>query len=235
LLASYNIELIVDRSNSMKKRDCPGDLSRWDWCGQQAADLARALTPYVPDGLTITTFAFDHQVYPLSDTHKIVSIFNRYDFQLGTRLAEALDDRLNDYFVHRNRGSKPLLVAVITDGVPTPTPEPLMVRNTLINASKAMHDPRELTVAFLQIGGRDFRGQSFLADLDSNLVRDGAKYDIVHAKMFNQIQGTGLAQALVDTVQESISLTKPKLDPTEYSGPSGPRHMRRMHRYGIAP
>lgn len=228
LLASYNIELIVDRSNSMRRPDCPGGLSRWQWCGEQSSDLARALMPYVPDGLTITTFASDHEVFPHSSPQKIVSIFDQPNFQLGTRLCEALTDRLTDYFAHRHPGGKPLLIAVITDGMPTPFPEPLLVRDELVKVTKWMNDPREVTVAFLQIGGRDFRGQAYLQDLDANLVGYGAKYDIVHTKMFESLQRTGLGQALVDTVQESLSFSKPKLDPVQLPAMRGNRNMRRM-------
>lgn len=45
-LSNYNFEIIIDRSRSMQIRDCPGGLSRWQWCGMQAAEITRALTPF---------------------------------------------------------------------------------------------------------------------------------------------------------------------------------------------
>jgi hypothetical protein len=234
LLASYDIELIVDRSNSMKRMDCPGGLSRWNWCGQQASAMSRAIAPYAPNGITITTFASNHDVYPNSNPQRIVSLFSRPNFELGTRLGEALDDRLRDYFKNRRPGDRPHLIAVITDGVPTPFPEPLMVRDDLVNASKAMHDPRELTVAFLQIGGRDFKGASFLRDLDVNLPLHGAPYSIVHTKMFDHLQEIGLAKALLEAIDESRSGVKPVLGAVD--PPNGDERMRRkMRRFGIMP
>jgi hypothetical protein len=202
-LADYNIELLVDRSKSMKRRDCPGRESRWNWCGDQAQQLARDIAPFVPKGLTITTFAHDHEVYEHSTPQKIVDIFDNTQLQLGTFLDEALSERLNNYFAKRRAGSKPLLIAVITDGLPTPDPEPVMVRTTLINATKKMKDPREITVVFLQIGGRDPVGEHYLHDLDDNLVGSGARYPIVHTQAFSGLLQSGLTQALVEAVKKS--------------------------------
>lgn len=213
LLARYDIELVVDRSMSMRQRDCPGGLSRWEWCGTQATSLARALAPYATGGITITTFAHDHEVYARSSPDKIVEIFSTPNFQLGTYLMEALHDRFNNYFSTRRPDSKPLLLAVITDGVPHPAAEPVLVKDELVQATRYMRDPREITVAFLQIGGRDDFGRRYLADLDSRLVSYGARYDIVHTKNFDQLQQIGLGQALVDSVNESLTFTKPPQQP----------------------
>jgi len=229
MLARYNIELVVDQSLSMRQRDCPGDLSRWEWCGTQAADLARALAPYAREGITITTFAHDHQVYPHSSPQRIVDIFANPHFQLGTYLMEALTDRFNNYFATRGPGTKPLLIAVITDGVPAPIPEPELVKMQLVNATKLMNDPREITVAFLQVGGRDRFGRAYLADLDSNLVSAGAKYDFVHTKTFENLQQVGIGQALADSISESLSFSKPVQQPV----PMPPRRQgpfKRMNR-----
>lgn len=222
LLASYNIELIIDRSDSMQRVDCPGGLSRWDWAGRQAAALAGALSPYVPQGLTITTFAHGYDVYKHSNPQAVVSIFNQPNFELGTRLGEPLEERLDDYFQHHRPGDKPLLIVVITDGVPIPKRyEPELVRTELVNATKEMTDPFELTVTFLQVGGNDLYGKAYLTDLDLNLLRYGARYDIVHTKLFNTLQQIGLAQALVLAVQESRSQTKPRLDPIPFPPTNG--------------
>ena len=231
LLAKYDIELVVDQSMSMRRQDCPGDLSRWNWCGMQAADLARALAPYARDGITITTFAHDHQVYPHADPNGIGNLFANPHFQFGTYLLEALTDRFNAYFARRNPSSKPLLIAVITDGVPHPQPQPELVKQQLINATKYMTDPREITVAFLQIGGNDRFGKAYLTDLDLNLVKSGAKYDFVHTKNFDQLQRIGIGQALADSIRESLNFNKPALDPVAFP----PRPMKQLGQMGRKP
>ena len=201
VLARYQIELIVDHSLSMRSRDCPGGLSRWDWCGVQAMDLSRAISPFVPDGLTITPFANNFQVYPRSSPFDIANLFQNPQFHFGTRLAEPLRDRLKYFFAHRDQNTKPLLIAVITDGVPFPQPEPMMVLHELVGASKAMRDPNEVTVVFFQIGGHDRFGHEYLQFLDQKLVRNGARFHYVHNIPFEQLMAVGLARALVDTVQ----------------------------------
>lgn len=202
LLADYDVELIVDSSMSMRRHDCPGGLSRWNWCGVQARDLSRQLVPYVPRGLTITAFASNYDVYHNSSPGNIADLFENPNFRGGTRLAEPLADRLNEFFVRRQPGSKPLLIAVITDGVPHPAWEPMMVATTLVNASRRMKDPHEVTVVFFQIGGNDQAGEAFLNFLDYGLLEKGARYDFVKTVPFDHLMNVGLSQALVESIQQ---------------------------------
>lgn len=202
LLSNFDLELIVDSSNSMRRRDCPGFLSRWEWCGMQTRALSRDLAPFVPKGLTLTSFASEYQVYPNSSASRINDLFENPDFMWGTKLAEPLQDRLGNFFARRRPGSKPMLIAVITDGVPAPRYEPMLVVQTLVNATKRMHDAKEVTVVFLQIGGADEKGRRFLGELDYNLVKYGARFDIVRTVSFEHLQKVGLSQALVQAVQD---------------------------------
>lgn len=202
LLSNFDVELIVDSSLSMRRRDCPNFLSRWEWCGMQTKELSRDLAPFVVKGLTLTEFASDYQVYPNSKPERISQLFENPDFMWGTKLAEPLQDRLSNFFARRRSGSKPMLIAVITDGVPTPRYEPMLVIQTLINATKKMHDASEVTVVFFQIGGSDEKGRRFLSELDYNLVKYGARFDIVRTVSFEHLQKVGLSQALVQTVQD---------------------------------
>jgi len=201
LLARYHIELLVDRSMSMRKRDCPGGLSRWEWCGTQAQELADKLAPYVPGGLTITRFASTYDVLPNASTQAIADIFSHDSLQFGTRLAEPLADRLDNYFANRGEFNKPLLIAIITDGAPFPPPEPDMVRQQLISSSRMLRGASEVTIVFFQIGMGDRVGRDFVTDLDRNLVAQGSRYRYVYAIPFEQLVATGLPRALVETVQ----------------------------------
>lgn len=201
LLTNFDLELIVDSSLSMRRRDCPNFLSRWDWCGMQTKELSRSLAPFLPSGLTLTEFASEYQVYPNSSPSRINDLFENPDFMWGTRLAEPLQDRLDKFFARRRPGSKPMLIAVITDGVPSPKYEPRLVVQTLVNATKRMRDVGEVTVVFFQIGGSDEKGRRFLSELDYNLVKYGARFDIVRTVSFEYLQKVGLSQALVQTVQ----------------------------------
>jgi hypothetical protein len=200
ILSNYQLELIIDRSLSMRKPDCPGGLSRWDWCAMQAVGVARGLTPYIANGLTVTRFAGDFDVHEHVSEGEVVDILSRHDFQLGTRLCEPLAARLNQYFARRRPGSKPLLIAVITDGRPWPRPEPMMVAEELVAASRQMADAGEVTVVFFQIGSDDPRGRSYLLELGTQLTGLGARYQFVHTKTFEELEAKGLARALFDAV-----------------------------------
>lgn len=202
LLSDYDVELIVDSSLSMRRSDCPNGLSRWNWCGVQAEDLGRQLNPYVPRGLTITAFARTYEVYRNATPGNIADLFNNPNFRGGTRLAEPLANRLSEFFARRKPGSKPLLIAVITDGVPHPQEEPAMVANALVDASKRMKDAREVTVVFFQIGGKAKFGRAFLDYLDNDLVKNGARFDFVRTVSFERLVQVGLAQALVESIEQ---------------------------------
>lgn len=206
LLANYDIELIVDESMSMRRPDCPGGLSRWNWCGMQTGQLAKQLAPFVRSGFTLTTFAGGFEVYNNSTPDHVAQLFQNPMFSFGTRMAAPLEHRLNNYFSRRT--GKPLLIAVITDGCPAPRREPMMVVDVLINATKRMRDPRDVTVVFFQIGGADYKGQRFLSYLDNGLVADGARFDIVKNVPMERLQQIGLAQSLVDSIQDFASKSK---------------------------
>lgn len=208
VLADYDLELIVDSSLSMRQRDCPNGLSRWEWCGMQTSELSKMLAPLAPKGLTLTSFASQYQVYPNSSPDSIAQLFENPAFMWGTKLSMPLADRLNNFFARRKPGSKPMLIAVITDGVPAPKIEPTLVIETLVEASKQMKNPREITIVFFQIGGSDFKGQRFLAELDHNLASYGAKYDFVRTVSFEHLQKVGLAQALVQKIEDFAAISK---------------------------
>ena len=202
LLASYSLEMIVDQSLSMRSPDCPGNLSRWGWVGEQASAIATAISPYITAGVTFIPFNADFTVYEHVTAPQLVTLFANPNFRSGTRLAEPLSARLNSFVSTYKSGTKPLLLTIITDGLPFPKEEPPMVKQVLIDITQKMIDPHEITVVFLQVGGRDEKGKHYLEDLDANLVSYGAKYPIVQTKSFDQLKEIGLGEALVDAIQD---------------------------------
>jgi len=93
--------------------------------------------------------------------------------------------------------------------VPVPQYEPPMVIETLMQATKKINDPHEVTVVFFQIGGGDRKGRYFLQQLDNNLVNFGARYDIVQTVPFERLEQIGLAAALVETIKDFASENHP--------------------------
>jgi hypothetical protein len=221
-LSDYRIELIVDRSNSMHKTDCPGGLSRWEWVGMQSSNMAASLAPMVPKGLTIVPFATDYDVFEHATASSIDHIFNSIHLQLGTRLYEPLADRLDRYLLHKTPDSKPLLIVVITDGRPSPKFETETVRNELIAASRRMTSPGDITVIFCQIGSGDPVGESYLRSLDTDLVSQGARYHFVHTLSFDQLTSGGLGRALSSAIKKYGSTEPTGARATLSAIPNGP-------------
>ncbi len=203
-LSKYKLELIIDRSMSMRVRDCPGFSSRWSWCGSQAEELGRELSALASNGINITTFAYSFSVFENRSPTEIGAIFARSRLQFGTRLGEALADRLKRCFSEKQKNTVPqrTLIAVITDGVPHPAYEPQYVADVLVSASKAMQHPDELRVVFLQIGAQDKKGRRYLKYLDEGLTNYGARFDFVSTVTFEHLKNVGLAQALVDSIAD---------------------------------
>lgn len=202
LLADYDIELIIDQSLSMQNMDCPGGLSRWDWVGVQTRQMAAQVAPFVPRGLTLTTFASQYRVFENASPNDITQIFRNPSFSKGTRLSGPVRDRLGNYLQNRGPGSRPVLIGIITDGVPIPRTERTMVADTIIAAANRVRDPRDITVVFFQIGTA---GRRFLVDVDNNLVSYGARHDIVRVIPFERLVEVGFAQGLVDAIREFAS------------------------------
>jgi len=200
VLACYDLTLVIDSSGSMSTNDCPNGMSRWQWCQQQAKALVTSLRPYVKNNISIITFNDGFDVFEHVDLNAIDTIFEKIEPKGRTDLVDPLTYQFNRYF--KGPHDKPLLVAVITDGLPNrPSEDPRLVRNSLIECTKNMDDANQVAVTFLQIG--NFAGQEQLIDLDENLVSNGARYDIVDTKTFDELQRIGLPTALVDAVLES--------------------------------
>ncbi len=168
----------------------------------QATDIAKALEPYLSSGLTLIPFNNGFDVYEHASAKNIVDVFNDHSFILGTRLYEPLSQRLDHFFDHYKPTDKPLLIVVITDGEPWPNPQPDQVRDELVQASQRITKAGQVTVVFLQIGGNDRAGRDYLVDLGQNLTAKGARYQYVHTTTFEELEATGLAHAIISTVEQ---------------------------------
>lgn len=206
-IAQYQLELIIDRSGSMDWQDGTGDLSKFQWCEKQTTQLAKALEPYTLD-LTVTVFNPDFETFRNVKVEKIHEIYEHYRPEGGTDLVDPLRARIDEYLRKRTSKSKPLLIAVITDGLPNMPENPDVVLDYLVKASQEMRNANEITVTFLQIGDT-FEGQSFLLKLACNAVAAGAKYDFIDTRTFDQLKSSGLTSALIAAVNHETKRSLP--------------------------
>ena len=175
--------------------------SRWEWCLQQTSDLSRQTQQIYTQGITVVLFSTGFVTLPNVTLDQLPRVFNdNFPFG-GTNLGPALASSIGEYFRRReySRGNiKPLMIGIITDGCPN---NRTAVRQAIIQATQLMRDQQEITIVFFLIGGMDYVGEAFVQDLTVNLVRQGARFPIVRAVSFGELQRIGLAKAIADNLQ----------------------------------
>jgi hypothetical protein len=200
LLSNYNVAVIIDKSGSMQNTDCPGGLSRWEFCREQLLNLTNQAGSAFRSGITVALFSSGYQVFNNVNFAAVSQIFANNEPDGGTYLAGPMRAILSQYFVQRDNDramqapTKPLLVEVVTDGEPS---DKGALERVICDATQRMTSPREVNIQFLQIGN-DFDGSRVLNELQTRLVPDdGAQYGIVSVEPFQAVLGEGLAHSMV--------------------------------------
>ncbi|MDR3616618.1 MAG: hypothetical protein P4L53_23865 [Candidatus Obscuribacterales bacterium] len=204
ILSHCNIELLIDISQSMNEMDGTGKLSKFEWCRDQVRDLARILQPYQKT-ITITTFNNDYDTYEDCDLAQIEQIYSQTSPAMNTGLMQPLLERCHAALAKGRKANQPTVIAVITDGLPNIPIPPSKVNEALIPFTHELQSDTELNITMLQIGDT-FEGRDFCVDLDDNLVKEGAKYDVIDTKTFGELKQINLPQALVDAVTHKQSV-----------------------------
>jgi len=177
-------------------------MSRWDFVCNQTMALAKQTQQIFPGGITLVLFSSHCKVFPNVDLRQIPNIFAANHPWGSTNTAEALELPIGDYFRRRQQSGgkvKPLVIAVVTDGMPT---NPNAVRQLLIQTTRYLHNPHEIRITFLQIG-TEREGYDLLEEFAHNLVNEGAQFDIVDTKTFPEVVRQGLARSLVDAIESN--------------------------------
>lgn len=199
LLSNYEIVIVIDKSGSMNETDCPGGLSRWDWCREQLLSFTSQTSSVFRNGITVALFSSGFQVFRNVGFSVVPDIFSKNMPSGGTYMAKPLSQILDEYFGRRDSSpssTRKLLIQVISDGEPSDKGDLIAA---ISRASRRMNRPDEVRINFLQIGNeRD--GMEALNKLDTRLVGDeGAQFDIVSVEPFSAVIQEGLPKALVDT------------------------------------
>jgi uncharacterized protein YegL len=200
LLANYDVAVIIDKSGSMQTQDCPGGVSRWDFCKEQLLNLTSQASSAFKSGITVALFSSDYRIFNNISFAAVPQIFANNFPDGGTYLARPLKDILSSYFAQRDHNmasqmpTRPLLVEIITDG--EPSDKGALIR-VICEATQKMTSAREVNIQFLQIGN-DNEGGKVLNELQTRLVpEDGAQYGIVNVEPFQAVLNEGLARSLV--------------------------------------
>ena len=191
-MKDHDIVLILDKSSSMSARDCMG-LSRWDWVGKQSNKLAQAAQEASSE-LTLILFSSDFRVFEHVNPATLPDVFRRTGPGGGTLLGAPLDIAFKHYFNSRatNPNVKPLIIVIITDGLPSDFFE---VRQRIVEAANATVRDGEISITFMLIGMRS--GAGMMEELDSGLK---TRRDIVNLVEFDRVLNQGIKSALSDAL-----------------------------------
>jgi hypothetical protein len=201
-LQNYDVEVIIDISGSMSQIDGTGNLSKFEWCRDQVRTLAEKLSKYNRT-VTVTVFHDDYKTFENCDPSKILEVFSETKPSGWTDLVDPLEARMNVGLYGHPPGGRPLLIAIMHDGLPNRPTDTLAVDRAIVAFTNRLQSPNQVRLTFLQIGDT-YDGRDFCKNLDDNLVNEGAQFDIVDTKTFAELKQIGLTKAIVDALLESL-------------------------------
>lgn len=223
-LSKYDVVVLIDKSSSMKfdcyaRQSSPGGetsqrtgkprMSRWEWCREETTTLARDVVETLPE-FRLGMFNDEFEEYDHVTPTQVKDMFVRSKPRGGTYIGKAIKSLFSRYFTRRQvegESTKPLLIAMITDGCPMDRDS---FQKAIIEATHKMNRQNEIKLTILQVGN-DPRAPKVLNELDQKLTAREAKYDIVSVKTFDEVQGKGLVRALAEAAGQQNTLATPVL------------------------
>ncbi len=185
-LANLDVMFLIDRSGSMDTADTKSRLSRWNDAKEGTTAFAEQIGKFDDDGIDIILYNNEILEQVGVAPSAVGKIFTNYHPGGGTRMAPPLR-RAFDICTKRMQEKNQLIIA-ITDGQPSDGEE---VKRTIIEATKLMTHNSQMAVLFVHIG-QDQAAADFLQELDDDLERMGAKFDIVDSDTADNVFGNPL-------------------------------------------
>lgn len=199
-LQQWRVVLFIDKSGSMNAQLPSQSTSKWNWLKQKISGFSQKAANAGSSNIDIVLFSSDYKVLKNCRKSDVEGIFDRYSPGGNTNLSLPMNYVLGQY--QKNSESKPLLMAVITDGLIN-SGHP--IEKTLINKINRMQNGKTVAITFLDISGFA-TSPSLLRMLDNELVSQGAKEDVVDTMYFNEINSMGLSKAIA----RAISTDRPR-------------------------
>lgn len=190
-LFDYDVYLLVDKSESMGSQLECGLGTRLKWCKDQILALIAESRKEIERGVSIVPFDEEFRIFPLVKGDSLRRIVGDLSATGSTDCALPVDSILEQYF--RGDRTHPMLIAILTDGIPTKGRD---IKQAIIDATQRMHASSDVRISFLEIGS-DIQGQVQLKEWDDELVKQGARFDIVNVVPFDQLRKIGLRDALL--------------------------------------
>jgi len=202
VLENHDLGLIIDCSGSMSTADCPGGLSRWEWCSREATGLAQAAAQ-AASSIDASLFNGQYQTFRHISPMQIPEIFAENRPMGGTEPAFALQEQLENFF--NSSRAKPLTIVIVTDGLPN---NPANIAQVLREESKKIRYQGELSITFLLIGERidDQRMREMIGLAPGSSVKNGGFVDVLP---FDWTASRGIKEALFEELKEVRLATNP--------------------------
>lgn len=185
--------LAVDASSSMGM-PLPNGQSRWVAVAEAAFGLASAIEKLDPDGIEVYTFASKVQEFGNATAVTVAEIFNTHEPFGSTNLAALL----NLVLLRKWQPEVPLTLLVVTDGQPD---DKAAVAEAIIAATKKMSSDEQLAISFVQVG-TDPGATNFLKFLDDELMKMGAKFDVVDTFPASGFGDRSITEILTAAIQD---------------------------------
>ena len=200
---NFGDQMIVgfDRSKSMQTKDCPGGLSRFVYVQNTMRGFIRRANDFDPDGVSFYFFNNQVSAHPdVATPEEIDKIIDTLQPDGGTATDLVIKAA---YAEHKNKKAQATpeeqkdyqtFFLLFTDGEPN---DKHAVEQEIIKITKDVVDPEEFRIAILTVGKIDSSLAKWLKDLDDNLTKKGAKYDIVSIHAFDHVT---FEQAIADAI-----------------------------------
>jgi hypothetical protein len=175
-LHSLDVMFLVDKSTSMSWTDgIKTGQSRWKYAEELIEGFVRELGAYDDDGIDLAFFNGQFETAEGVTPESFRDVWKAQTPKGGTNLAGPLQWAL-DKAASRWR-EKPQLIVVFTDGDPSDKEQ---IAQIIIKTTHKMDKDEQCAILFAQVGD-DANAEAFLAKLDDDLEKAGAKFDIVDA------------------------------------------------------
>jgi len=215
LLQNRDYTLIVAKTAASITTMPPGYENRWAAARAAIVALAQACEELDPDGITVYISSRDHSEgtfkrYEQVSPAQIEQIFQENYPPENLSLLDGLQCALDDYFTRKTAKlakQNGAIIIVLIDGEPL---DRMKIAKAIAHAANKLDSDNELGIGFAHIGD-DLIARGFLSALDDNLrfrkadssqeSHIGAKFDIVHTKVFQEIDPACLTDFLVDILR----------------------------------
>jgi uncharacterized protein YegL len=192
-IANIDVALAIDTSGTMSTKDLAGGMTRMQGAKESVVALAAEAGKYDPDGITVARFASKVRIYDGVTESRVEQIFQEFRPMGSTNTKEAVEQLINLFLAKRaaaGAAAKPACIVIITDGEPD---DKIGLAQVIADASKKLNSRSELGILFVQVGN-DPDATAYLAKLNNDLTKVGAKFDIVAVTRLEDLEDISPAE-----------------------------------------